>query len=67
MLNKKIIELYESQNFDEFKDYVSSLDVEVLSKELEKIDKPLLVPIISKFPEEKFSDVFVRLPKELQN
>lgn len=67
MVYKKIIELYESQKFDEFKDFVSELDPEVLSKEIEKIDRPLLVPIISKFPEDTFSEVFVRISTELQN
>lgn len=64
---KKIIELFNAQNQEEFEEYVSAIKPAFLAKEVEKIEKPLLVPIISKFPEEIFADVFCYLSPETQN
>ena len=36
------------------------------AKEITKIDKPLIVPIVSKFPDDVFAEVFIKLNKNLQ-
>lgn len=67
MMSKKIVELYSSGNYDEFQKYVSDLEPEQLRDAIENIEKPLLVPIISKFPANVFSKVFVLLNSKLQD
>lgn len=67
MISKKIVELYSSGDYDEFQKYVSDLEPEQLKKAIEDIEKPLLVPIISKFPADVFSKVFVLLNSKLQD
>lgn len=67
MISKKIVELYSSGNYDEFQKYVSDLEPEQLRDAIENIEKPLLVPIISKFPANVFSKVFVLLNSKLQD
>ncbi len=64
---EKIIELYKSESFDELAEFVSDLETEALAKEIENLDKSLLVPIVSKFPDDVFSDVFMLLPSEIQD
>lgn len=66
-MSKKIVELYSSGNYDEFQKYVSDLEPEQLRDAIENIEKPLLVPIISKFPANVFSKVFVLLNSKLQD
>ena len=66
MVYKKIIELYNSQDFEKFREYISELNPEELAKEITKIDKPLIVPIVSKFPDDVFAEVFIKLNKNLQ-
>lgn len=64
---KKIIELYEAQNYEEFEELINDADPKELSVELEKLDKPLLVPIVSKFSKKVFADVFVLLSTKTQD
>lgn len=64
---KKIIELYEAQNYEEFEQLINDADPKELSQELEKLDKPLLVPIVSKFSKKVFADVFVLLSTKTQD
>lgn len=66
MIYKKIIELYNSQDFEKFREYISELNPEELAKEITKIDKPLIVPIVSKFSEDIFAKVFIKLNKNMQ-
>lgn len=67
MADKNLLELFQAQKFDEFKDYISETEPEILAKEIENIDKPLLIPVASKFPDDIFSDVFICLKKETQD
>ncbi len=64
---KKIIELFKAESFDELAEFVSDLEPEVLAQEIEKLDTSLLVPVISKFPDKTFADVFMILPLEIQD
>lgn len=64
---KKIIELYEAQDYEEFEKAINDADPKELSQELENLDKPLLVPIVSKFSKEVFAEVFVLLSTSTQD
>ncbi len=63
---KKIIELFEEQNYEEFEKELHNFEPEILAKEIEKIEKPLLIPIISKFSGEIFANIFCYLTNETQ-
>ena len=64
---KKITELYNNESFDELVEFISDIETEILAKEIVKIEKNLLVPIISKFPNNIFADVFMLLPVDIQD
>lgn len=66
MLHEQIVKLYENQNFDELEKLVSSTDTKLLSEELQKIEKTVLVHIIPKLPEEISAEVFLCFPENLQ-
>lgn len=63
---QEIIELYKNQENEEFEKLISNCDPQHLALEIEKMDKPYLIPIISRFPGEVFADVFYNLSSETQ-
>lgn len=63
---QEIIELYKNQEYEEFEKLISNCDPQHLALEIEKMDKPYLIPIISRFPGEVFADVFYNLSSETQ-
>jgi len=66
MLSNEIINLYNSENFEELSELVKSSDINDLAIELQKIDKELLAEIFPKLPEEISAEVFVKFSSELQ-
>ena len=67
MEEKDIVKLYNAQDFDAFQEEIENMPVEELCRQVKNLDKPLIVPILSKFPEEVFAKVFIKLPSKLQN
>lgn len=63
---RKIIELYQAPDHEEFEKYVSEADPEKLATALEQIQKDLLVSICSVLPEEVFAKVFILLSNDTQ-
>ena len=66
MLKEKIIELFNSQKFDELEEFVEKQDIKELATTLSEIDKNLLLQIFPKLSEKISAEVFVLLSTELQ-
>lgn len=66
MLGDKIVELFESEKFDDLDNLVETAEVEELADALSTIDRSLLCKILPKFPEKLSAEVFVRFSVELQ-
>ncbi len=66
MLNDRIIELFNSENFEELEEVVEKTNTKDLALALKKIDRDLLVQIFPKLPEEVSARVFVKFDSELQ-
>ncbi len=66
MVKTKILELFNSEQFEELEDYVSKLEVEELAKALQKISKKIIVQVFSKLPHDIAAKVFTLLASELQ-
>ncbi len=64
---KKIIKLFETQEIKALEEYVSVYEPEILAENLEKIDKSLLVSIITSLPEEIVAKAFIHLSEETQS
>lgn len=66
MLKEKIIELFNSQKFDELEEFVEKQDIKELATTLSEIDKNLLLQIFPKLSEKISAEVFVLFSTELQ-
>lgn len=66
MLKEKIIELFNSQKFDELEEFVEKQDIKELATTLSEVDKNLLLQIFPKLSEKISAEVFVLLSTELQ-
>ena len=64
---KTIIGYFKNESFDELAKFVSDIEPEILAEKIKHIDKDLMVLIVSKFPGDVFSDIFMILPLELQD
>lgn len=67
MTNKEIIELVESQKFDELKELLKESDISEICNELEKVEKPILLQIFTKLPSKYTPEIFIGFDKELQD
>lgn len=66
MLKEKIIELFNSQKFDELEELVEKQDIKELAAALSEIDKNLLLQIFPKLSEKISAEVFILFSTELQ-
>lgn len=66
MLKEKIIELFNSQKFDELEEFVEKQDIKELATTLSEVDKNLLLQIFPKLSEKISAEVFVLFSTELQ-
>lgn len=66
MLKEKIIELFNSQKFDELEEFVEKQDIKELATALSEVDKNLLLQIFPKLSEKISAEVFVLFSTELQ-
>ncbi len=66
MLKEKIIELFNSQKFDELEEFVEKQDIKELATTLSEVDKNLLLQIFPKLSEKFSAEVFVLFSTELQ-
>lgn len=66
MLKDKIIELFNSQKFDELEEFVEKQDIKELATTLSEVDKNLLLQIFPKLSEKISAEVFVLFSTELQ-
>lgn len=66
MLKEKIIELFNSQKFNELEEFVEKQDIKELATTLSEIDKNLLLQIFPKLSEKISAEVFVLFSTELQ-
>lgn len=66
MIKERLIELISIEQFEEFEEYVSKLELEELANAIKEIDKKQLVPVFTKLPHDIASHVFTMLPADLQ-
>ena len=66
MLKEKIMELFNSQKFDELEEFVEKQDIKELATTLSEVDKNLLLQIFPKLSEKISAEVFVLFSTELQ-
>lgn len=66
MLKEKIIELFNSQKFDELEELVEKQDIKELATTLSEVDKNLLLQIFPKLSEKISAEVFILFSTELQ-
>ena len=66
MIKERLIELISIEQFEEFEEYVSKLELEELAKAIKEIDKKQLVSVFTKLPHEISSNVFTMLPADIQ-
>jgi len=66
MISNNIIELFNNEEYEELEKFVSSLDINELAIELQKIDRDLLANILPKLPESISAEVFVKFSSDLQ-
>ena len=66
MLKEKIIELFNSQKFDELEEFVEKQDIKELATTLSEVDKNFLLQIFPKLSEKISAEVFVLFSTELQ-
>ena len=66
MIKERLIELISIEQFEEFEEYVSKLELEELANALKEINKKQIVPVFTKLPHEISSKVFTMLPADLQ-
>lgn len=67
MTNKEIIELVESQKFDELKELLKESDISEVCNELGKVEKNILLQIFTKLPSKYTPEIFIGFDKELQD
>ena len=63
----KLVDLFNIKDDDDFEKAIEEMSIKDLCQEILELDKPLLVPILSRFPEEIFAKVFLKLPSTIQN
>ena len=63
---KKLIELFENEEFDKLEKLAYDIPIEELSTELAKLDKEILVKIFPKLPEDISAECFLRFNSTLQ-
>lgn len=66
MIKSKIITLFKNQQLEELEKFISEIEPRQLAKEIEKIETPLLVPIISVFPSKIFANIFCYFSQNIQ-
>lgn len=66
MLNKQLIELFDSEEFDKIEDIAKSTPVNELAESLKSMDKEKLALIFPKLPEEISAECFLKFDSELQ-
>ena len=66
MLNKQLIELFDSEEFDKIEDIAKSTPVNELAESLKSMDKEKLALIFPKLPEEISAECFLQFDSELQ-
>ena len=66
MLNKQLIKLFDSEEFDKIEDIAKSTPVNELAESLKSMDKEKLALIFPKLPEEISAECFLKFDSDLQ-
>ena len=66
MKSKKLIELIESQEFDQLEEYINEFSVDEIFNEINKLPNEQIAKILSKLPSEIASELFIKFDKDTQ-